>query len=331
MIEKNLDEVTTLDVILEVIPQSALTFLSPTEGVSMSAANFAAERIKETVNVISKRIESTASAAETLNYGGKDIELNRPAKINFEDDILLMGKLYGLSAWLREAIKAKKIGLETFANATSSKVFYQEPFEEIIIPNITYPCFVPFTMDDAIGEMSVVDRANYYALEAMAAHIGKYIHGSGKLANVRNSLLNFQITRFETKMTSGGETDFPVSRLKVYTVEEINAVFNTLMNKHREVEEKLNWYKAKLENRVSVATAELERQRVLDIRQEEDRFNTANDEYKSALNRIKLKNQAWLSQASAILSESKKHFASFKIVIPHSLSETYEIVKLKEE
>ena len=302
------------------------------KGMSMSEANHTANMTKEIADNTARTLSNTAGVTETIIFGGERIALDSNKSLpNLTELCSKEGELFALSAWLREAIKAKQAALDFIAKCND--IEFLSPEEREIPDAPVRPSMGPIpelemiSEQDVINEMDCKERAEYLMVEAQAAHIGKKIHDNGQVSQMRKSLKAFKSTRFHTLQSGGGPCDYPVTREKLYPEAVIDKVFFELQSQHRSLEARLNYFKAKIKNAVTERNAELSKTRA-------DAFAAANavlqaqtDQYNARM--ILLQN---LTKELNLLAETRrlektKEIAALKIIIPFALEPTLEYVK----
>ena len=245
----------------EFLPKNLSVFFAQ-EGLSMSEANHTANMINQINVAINARILNANAIKETLTFDGKEIEILRGQK---EPELLNLcqreGTLYGLSAWLREAVKAKDSLLQHIRIADAKDFMVEEgdvvpEFDREAPAMSRLPKAVAITEDHVLATFSIAERSEIFQLEAEASHIGKKIHSTGQIDRMRNSIMHFSPFRMQSFNDGAAKKDYPVTAEIVYTQGEIDVVYFELQKKHREVESKLNWYKAKIKNDVNAMQAE---------------------------------------------------------------------------
>jgi hypothetical protein len=311
-----------------------LTIFFDKNGISMSEANHIANMIKEINKKVEARILQTGAAKEVVTYDGKDITLVDPTSENLLDLCQKPGQFYSLSAWLRESIDAKDKLLELCKKSMVS-AFMTETEKE---PEFTrqrpvrqdYPDKKVYTEIDVLGDFTVAERAEYYLLEAQAAHIGKRIHNNNHEAvvvNIRKELQNFKTTRVQPFQRGTGPQDYIVTRTPVYDFSEIDKTFFELQALHRDVEKRLNSFKARLKNEVVKKNAEATREyaaacQVINI-QHTNELQDFNREYEIYTGKV----QNFNENLEARRLDQINEIAGWKIVIPHMFQEIFDYVK----
>jgi len=306
-------------------------FFTTETGLSMSEANHIANLAKEIAEVTNTEIVSSGAVKETVSWLGKDIVIKDPKKIDLNALAIKEGELYAVSAWLRSAINTKEKNLEFLKGAISDYFkldtdevleFKERAPEQKLISPLEH-----FTEADVLHSWTIAEIADYYAVEASAAHLGKKIHKAGFLSILRKDVLNFTPFRTQSFKDKGLDTDQPVVRTLVYSPEEINKIFFDLQDKHRSFEQKLNWYKARIKNELAVLNTN-ER-----VRYTKD-AQIANEEYQMAKSAYDLKRQAYLTKSNLYQNELEKRriaevtrVSALKIVVPIELEKTIDYIK----
>lgn len=333
-----------------VIPARFRVFLDE-KGMTMSAANHQANMVKEKMAETASVLDKTNGFTSVVDVKGKNVKLDNFVKVDdLKAETLREGFYYGLSAWLREAIKAKQIVLDLIQGVSLDNL--RSPDAEVLtFPDTKQPVLaqiqlVPFTLEDAIDELSVKERQEYLSVEAQAAHLGKKIHevkksnptfeqrraGAiateakvGKIKEMRDQLNNFQEnTLIEYSLGGSSREVCIVTHTPLYSAESLNTLYLELQEQHRSYEERLNYYKGRLKDRISeveIERMETYRSAVAQaslVWQEEMRaYNTLQNEFQ-----IKQTNER--KELEKLRLEVSKYIAKLKIIIPDNLKTVSE-------
>ena len=204
------------------------------KGLTSSEASHIANFIKEQV----KNIDVTTSNFKVITQEGRRdgtyLRLDSNEEIKNWDDLLLeKGKLFALSAWLKESIKYKEDQIKKIRS--SSLDTSTLPKKDVPKP----PKKLDTSFEDFFLELSIKEKAEYLLNESKASHIGKFIHN---FDGVRNVLDNFKPTEFVNISSTEVMT---VRNTMLYDREELLGRIEKLQNIHRECEKVINYYKAK--------------------------------------------------------------------------------------
>ena len=128
-------------------------------------------------------------------------------------------------------------------------------------------------------QLTTAEYNEYLEAEAYASHIGQFIHKGGKLDKLRAELPTIKTLEF-MEIEVGKKTPMKVS--VHHTSEQLLEIHEQLAALHREYEQKVNYFKAKVKNSVTTENARIAKERA-DIQAEVNEINSKQDvEYKNA-------------------------------------------------
>jgi len=171
-----------------------------------------------------------------------------PMPTNVIDMILEKAGLHACQGFLMEAVKAKDAKIQQLRE---SKCTYDIPAPE-------YKEAKDFDMlrhvDEQWGWAQLTDAEYNEFLEkdSLAAHVGQFIHKGGKLDILRDELP--RISGLDWVGIKTGERT-PVKVTKHHTSEQLLMIHEQLATLHRELEQRVNYYKAKVKNLVTLENA----------------------------------------------------------------------------
>lgn len=306
---------------------SKLTVFFAKGGISSSQANHVANLAKEYLLEVSSRIAGAKAFARSIILDGQEKRVEAFTTPAIED-WTTEGEIYALSAWLREAIKAKNTLIDLIKGASpwvfaKDKDLVQPSFSETS-PLPPQPIICPnFTEDDAVGELTVKERAEYLMLEAKAAHIGKYIHSKGRLSSIRNELLQGETTIFY-KMSQGGQvTDVPINSKPIFDSKAINELYFKLQAEHRDYEAGLNNYKARIQNRITERNAEIKAEYAKDIKSASDKYRAEVEAYSARYNEYNNTVSQMVAELESRRLNAIREVSAWSILIPNEMEKTY--------
>jgi len=277
------------------------------QGLSQSEANHTANIAKEIADDINNEISGMSLFKKTLHDKFGKVPYNTVSVVgDLPKKCLEEGNIYALSAWLREGIKAKAAMIQAIKLANVEDL----GFSVGEAPDRTPLHRLPVEAE-MIDLLSISERAEYLSVEARAAHIGKKIHPNGLIPSWREQLAKTPPVSFIQ-----GEKDYMrVESEPVIKSSEINDLFYMLQKEHREVESRLNYYKAKLHNMFNAETV---------------RVQGLNAKLSHEHNTLAL---AWrgqfevaCQQAEAKRAEMMKEASDLKVIVPESLQKTLDYV-----
>ena len=311
------------ELINKLVPKYLLTYFG-TEGLTSSEANHIANMAKEVAENHTSVVNNMSSSNDKVTIEGKEYvvkETERPQQENFD----MPGKLFGLSTWLRQAVKARETVLDMLEIANLNDIDADCPVEPKDRPNqrdYNFP-IRPDNVDitQPLGEiLDIKEYAEYLALEAKAAHLGKFIHAGGPVDRVREELLNWK----DFSLMNHMDKSYVVAKTKVYTKDEINELYFKLQAQHRDAESKLNWYKAKIKNDAVVINANRAKEYAKAYNEAQIVFSTASEEFAHRFQQFQSDYAIWSNNQLQARSEVRKLFSTYKIIIPDSLVPTVE-------
>ena len=288
------------------------------EGLSMSDANTVAGKAGDIGDSVTRLLNQTGSFIKTTELDGKKVTLVAPKKIdNLIEVCQKDGQLYGLKAYLMEAIKAKNAVIDYLKNV-DVKEFAEdgEKFNEYDKEEDKYPENEVLTENNVLQDWNLEERAEYYLLEAQVAHLGKKIHPGGTLDKLaQESFEGVRYEREELNSGKGGTKTHIAEVVSVYTPEEAQKTFYALHDLRRDLEKRLNWYKARLQNELNAKQIEAEKdfqKRLNDYTELQKKKREADEQLRSVLQSRRLK----LVKEASVL----------KIRLPKTLEEIYNFV-----
>lgn len=272
------------------------------QGLTSSEASRVANFLKEMVKAIDITTDNFAIVTSVAQRDGKELPLDTNIKVDgWKDLILAKARYYSLSAWLNEAIKLK-----------DSKIMAERNkyFDISQVPNVSdelekfppSPVRQSTTLPEFLRTLSIKEYAEYLKQQAIAAHVGTFIHN---FDDIRAQLNNFQPTQF--KNISNTET-VTVSNTLLYSKDELLNGAEELFKEHREAEKILNSFLAR--HKEWVAQKEREYQIAL------DKYNTDVAVITRANNAV---NQKYQSAFEIEKTDELKVLSALRIEIPHDL------------
>jgi hypothetical protein len=304
------------------------------EGLSQSEANHQANMVKQIAASVSARLNQIGAVKEVIEFEGKSHRMDSSVSMDKESLIQLAqeeGKMYALSAWLREAVKTKQELIEMARKVANSS--YMLPDEKFPALEEQPPIFIEpvktpaVTEQDIFGEMNIKERADYYTQEALAAHLGKKLHEGGLFDIVRKGLQNFIPIRFHELSNGQGRKAYPVTREKLFTDVTFDEVFFTLQREHRAAEQALNAYKARIQNEVTLRNAQIEKDYSDAYNKARVAYQKELADYNERMQNTQKQQESFIATLEARRLEKVKDISAWKIVVPNDLQATLEFVK----
>lgn len=223
-------------------------------GLSMSQAATVSNLCNQRATEIAHKLTNVNNATKTIMYGGQNLikTAGRKLPVNVQELLLEKALLHSTQAFLMENIKRKEELLQ--------KVRTDEFKTELVAPQ--KPDFLIPTrikqVDEEWGWRQLIEAEynEYLEVEAYAAHIGQFIHKGSTLDKLRKELPSIQELEWE-QIEDGRKT--PVIVKPHHTSEELLQLHESLALLHRQYEQKVNYYKAKVKNLVTDENARIAR------------------------------------------------------------------------
>jgi hypothetical protein len=223
-----------------------------TKGLSMSQAQSISNLCNQRAQNIADQLESVNNASKTITIAGVDYEQQEgiPLPGNVTDLLKEKAKLHACQAFLMEATKAKDQELTAIRNM---RFIFDTPMPE-------RKELADAILLDTVGEdwawkqLTDAEYNEYLEQEAYASHIGQFIHKRGILSVLREQIT--KIASLEWITIKDGEKT-PVKVAKHHTAANLNAKHEELAKLHREYEQRVNYFKAKVKNLVTMENARI--------------------------------------------------------------------------
>jgi hypothetical protein len=225
------------------------------KGLSMSQAQSISNLCNQNAQEIQRELDSYNNCSKSITVEGQVYSLQdgAPMPDNILDLLKNKGDLHACQAFLMESIKSK--------DAELSRLKYSQPdLSHLVKPEreLVDDYKIEDGVDESWGWSQLSDSlyAEYLQAEAMASHLGQFIHKSGKLTQLRKELPNTpSIEWFEVEQ--GKKT--PVKVTKHHLAPVLMSIHEDIAEQHRVYEQKVNYFKAKVKNLVSDENARIQR------------------------------------------------------------------------
>ena len=275
-------------------------------GLTSTSANFIANKAKEMVeNLKVSQLSLIETKAKPLDCDEVTvISKGYQGDLDFEKNLMKIGELHALEAWLREGIKAK-----TKLTDTIQDYSYEDWAKENNIEIPKRPDRNEVEDDDYFATISEHDLVEHYKNEAFASVIGKFIHPGGVFDVARTTLKKY--LENPTELAQGNNKDYLYIYIPIVDPQSIEDVYFNLQDKHREYQS--------LVNKDVYAKEEWERNK---NREYSDEYTKLWNEYHSELQMSYEKFRNWRD-------EELKKIQDLKIVVPKSLKKIYDEVNKK--
>jgi len=229
--------------------------LTPNKGLSLSQATSISNLCNQSAIEIAALLTVVNNLSKTVKVDGEDKETvkSKPLPTNVVELLIKKASLHACQAFLMENIKAKDRLMKAARIATAD------------LSDVIYPERPAFT-DPTVGSLAEANEEwgweqltsaelnEFFEVEAYAAHIGQFIHKDGILTGLRNELPN--IPAIEWMVINDGMKT-PVTIEVHHKAEDLLKLHYELAVIHREKEQRVNYFKAKVKNLVTKENARI--------------------------------------------------------------------------
>ena len=218
---------------------------------AQSISNLCNQRALE----IQRELDSYNVCSKSIKMNGENYSLEDayPMPSAILELLKEKGRLHATQAFLMEAIKEKDSVISRLIHTSFDSSHIVRPeFDEIPEPD------VPANVSESWGweQLSESEHSEFLEAEAMAAHLGQFIHNRGKLDKMRREVAD--LPSIEWMSVKDGERT-PVRINKHHTSQELLATHEQIASAHRTYEQRVNYFKAKVKNLVSDENARIQK------------------------------------------------------------------------
>lgn len=226
-------------------------------GLSLSQAQSISNLCNQRCRDISNILGNVNNVSKVLTIAGEVYIETQPNPLPTDTIDLLKEKsrLHAAQAFIMENIKAKDSMLinkqcERFDYSTIVESPKREPMFTVV-------------EDDLVGEdwgwnqLSIDEYNKYLEAEAYAAHIGQFIHKGGSLDNLRQELPTIKTLEWIV-VEDGKKTPLKVSIH--HSADQLADLHEELATIHRGYEQRVNYFKAKVKNAVTIENARISKE-----------------------------------------------------------------------
>jgi len=229
--------------------------LVPNKGLSLSQATSISNLCHQSATEIGSQLIAVNNLKKTVKVEGerKDLVTAKPLPKNVGDLLKRKASLHACQAFLMENIRAKDGMLKAARVASPDLSEVQYPVK----PDFVNPAdgsFAEVYEEFGWEQLSTAELNEYYEAEAFASHIGQFIHQDGILTGLRNELPN--IPAIEWMVIKDGVKS-PIDITVHHKAEDLLKIHNELAAAHREYEQRVNYFKAKVKNLTTAENARI--------------------------------------------------------------------------
>lgn len=296
-----------------------------TKGLSLSQAQSMSNLCNQRCIEIDKKIENINNFSSSVVIEGIKYTNVKAYEIpdNIRDLLLEKSKYHALQAFLMECIRAK----DEWLREIDRKVFVTD-LEKPRIESVDSP-ELETEVDEDWGwkQLSASEIAEYLEVEAYASHIGKFIHKSGKLTNLRNELPKLQ----ELQFMKVDDKSIPVKISIHHTDEKLMDIYEILSQDHRKYEQRVNYFKAKVKNLVSQKNSEINNKNGKLISEYNSKKEAAQNKFNKEYNEYASEYRIQENKFNDDKIKLRQKVAAFRIEVQPRFQETVDSLVVIEE
>lgn len=224
------------------------------KGLSLSQAQSISNLCNQRALDISAELNGINNVEKKLKIGEETyIEtVGKPVPSNLTELLLEKAKLHATQAFLMENVKAK----DTLIRDVRYKSLEVDFFEPKRPKLETFNSLDEVDEDFGWSELTSNEINEYIEAEAYAAHIGQFIHKHGALDSLRKELPTIKTLEW-IEVEHGKKT--PLMVTIHHTNEQLLDIHNELATKHRQYEQRVNYFKAKVKDLTTAENARVAR------------------------------------------------------------------------
>jgi hypothetical protein len=225
------------------------------KGLSLSQAQSVSNLCNQASRDIEFKLANINNASKTLKIGETLYIETQPNPLpdNVVEMLVRKAELHATQAFLMENIKAKDAMLTLVKN---------QHFE-YNVASPEYPDFEQVCETELVDEswgwnrLSIAERNEFISAESHAAHYGQFIHKRGTLDRLRSELPTLKTLEW-IEVEAGKKTPLEVNIH--HTIDQLSDVHEQIAKLHRDAEQRVNYFKAKVKNLVTSENARISKE-----------------------------------------------------------------------
>lgn len=247
-----------------------------TVGLSMTQAQSISNICNQRAQEIDNKLNNVNNYSSMVKIGTDAYQILPVLKYPEDWKLLLYtkAKLHSVQSFLMENIKAKSELLDYI----KKDVVELGSFKEIEKPKYVNVTLLPnVTENFGWEQLSISEMNEFLEVEAMAAHLGQFIHSGSTLAQLRKSINDIpQIEWIDIEK----DKKTPVTNTIHNDQDMLMSMYETIAKEHRVFEQRVNYFKAKVKNLTTEENARISKLNSI----EQNRVNELNREIESKYN-----------------------------------------------
>jgi len=302
--------------------------LTPNKGLSLSQAQSISNLCNQRAREINGQLigVNNYSKSVTVSNGitSKDhtIQVGKELPANVVDLLKEKAELHACQAFLMENIKAKDAMLNNAKNEQpdySGNTAPKRPLQELV--DVKNQLLREVGEDFGWEQLTAAELNEYLEAEAFASHIGQFIHKDGILDHLRNELPHVPPIEW---MTIQDGLKSPVTITVHHTSENLLKTHEELAALHRQYEQRVNYFKAKVKNLTTAENARIANVNA-DLQNEAEAINNKlNSEYDTAFKAYTEKTKSIKAEFEKIRQAKIKEIAVMRIQVDPRFQKTVD-------
>ena len=257
--------------------------LVPNNGLSLSQAQSISNLCNQRAAEISSQFEMVNNYSKYVKIDGNLVLIKRGCEmpLNVLELIKEKAELHACQAFLMENIRAKDLMMKKIKDAKPNISSINIPEKPTLVDLVSSTLA---NVDEDFGweELTSNDLNEYLEAEAYASHIGQFIHKNSILDNLRKELPKLPDVEW-MELEKDKKT---MVTIKVHhKSDELLKYHEELAKHHRNYEQRVNYFKAKVKNITTAKNSEIAKYNA-DIQNSASKTNAELiNQYESAMNR----------------------------------------------
>lgn len=245
--------------------------LTANSGLSLSQAQSISNLCHQKARAIDNKLNNINNYSKTVTVGQTEhvVLVGVPIPRDIEFLLSEKSKLHACQAFLVENVKAKDLMLTILRNERADTSDLEVPVRPVVIDA---EVMQSVTEDFGWSKLTVSEYNEFLEAEAYASHIGQFIHKDGVLDKLRSDLP--KVPSIDWMTIKDGEKT-PVIIKTHHEADELLSIHENLAKLHREYEQKVNYFKAKVKNLTTDENARIAKLNA-DAQIEADKLNKEN-------------------------------------------------------
>lgn len=291
------------------------------KGLSMTQAQAISNLCNQASNEIVVALSRINNCKKVINF--KDMQLVSQSAMKMPSDIgdtlKKLGAYRSCQAFLMEQIKAKDSMMEELKRSK-------------MVPEVeepTYPQLVLYKPIQIVDEkwgwdkLTAEETAEYLEAEAKAAVIGQFIHKGGKLDVLRKELPSIEPLEWFVEPGQDGKAH-PVTVSVHHIEEDLWKTHQELAAQHRDLEQRVNYFKAKVKNLVTARNAEIAKENASMVAKTSEENSKLMNDYNKAMEEYRAVIRAAMEIFESSRLEKLKEASALRIQVPTRFQEVVD-------